>query len=785
MRLEDAAQGLGLSPSEVRREMTELAPAGVIRPSHHERWVVYPSALRYALVRDVFFSTEPNLLPGPFIEGVTADRTLDGEVNDHDLQQLMELIPDVLEENRPHREVARTLIGTKRVGGRVPPQLLIRHLRDSKSNRAWAEWAGLGAYEARHALRERPTAILEHPEPFLYWITHEALANLLDAVSDRQSAPMHTGKRPPLEVVTNWIRRKWQPDEALHRRKMATAVAIEWGEAHPASDLDCQILGTVLSPGYECSTLDPGAGDTLTINSGILQDSVLQEIGALWSDSILPFLKTRPANNLRPVVRAVSSWKNLSHASLASPSSEKAKAAQTLATPMIADLLELTSGHPGLWHKIAKLAEDMGIEPGAPDWEYMLMYGPLDRSDVEGWEAADADRAEKARQLGKSRADSNPSTVTSKLASLEKSAKEAGDGWPRYTPQYAEALAEHSNTDPLEWVREFESASLPPDLVQPFLSQAHEPGTSRIWATIRNLIEKPQYEWLAIHTTITAIDAPSDLQKEALDRMVPYTKQLEWTVLRGELHPNTIRRLLQHEDDSVASTVAIEMWSRKHETPSDPEIASLWREGILRTPEDQGHEYNLGGILASDQDLAVEWLSSRLGTSSSSFLIERSPTTAAIDSLDEKSRVRLLSHLQTRYWAGEITAKIVGNSPAVYRALLEDESLKDLHLAPVAGHSKKDRMGLDDHWAARVKMALEHGYTSEQIADATFPISYVWSGSESQMWESWIEAFQTIPSDTPDVEMIKAIGISTAQERKQDALAGEHKRQVYGYTYAG
>ena len=785
MRLEDAAEGLGLSLPEARREMAELSTAGVLGQADNARWAVYPAALRHVLVRDVFFGTAPGLSPEPFIERVSGTRPIDSDGTDGDLQWLLKSFPKSLLENRPHKEIARTLIGVTRAGGQVPPRLITEHLQRSESNEAWAELAWLGADEARHALRERPAALLEYPKPFLHWIPCEALTGLLDAASSDQKPLRHTLKAPPLQVVTKWIKSTWQPEETLRRRELATKTAIRWGGAHPASDLPCRVIEAVLTPGFEYSTLDPGSGDTLTINSGVLHGSVLQEVLSLWSDPLLPFLKTRPPGTLRPVIRAVSSWKNLSHATFASPSPEEASATQRMAIPMIADLLNLTSDHPGLWAEVARLAEEVGMETDSPDWEYTLMYGPLDGSDAADWEAAEADRAEKAQNLGISRADSNPAAVATRLGVLETAASEAADSWPRYTPQYVEALALHSSRDPLEWVREFVAASLSRDLVRPFLSRALENGSPGAWDTARDLMEHPEYEWLVIETTITSCHAPPDLEDKAISRLSPHIRALEWTVQRDNINPGIMRRLLQHENDKVASAVATGIWSKEQSPPSDSEIGPPWRQAVVQTRENLGRGYRLGRILAADQELAVEWLAEHFKANPTIHLMEKSPTQIAIDSLDERRRIGLLLHLEPEFLPHQVTARIVGNSPLVYRALLQNDDLKGLHLTPLEGQLDKEEMGLDQDWMARVEMALDSGYTSEQIAKAVIPIAYTWSGTESQMWESWIAAFKAIPSDTPDIQAIQNKGIAFAEERRGDALSREHAQRVYGRTYAG
>jgi hypothetical protein len=87
-------------------------------------------------------------------------------------------------------------------------------------------------------------------------------------------------------------------------------------------------------------------------------------------------------------------------------------------------------------------------------------------------------------------------------------------------------------------------------------------------------------------------------------------------------------------------------------------------------------------------------------------------------------------------------------------------------------------------WVAKAKLALEKGYTPEQIASSVHGIgSYVisWWGPESNVWEEWIIRFDYLCQDADErVKRIGIIGKEHAEARKSQALARERSEEVYG-----
>ena len=90
-------------------------------------------------------------------------------------------------------------------------------------------------------------------------------------------------------------------------------------------------------------------------------------------------------------------------------------------------------------------------------------------------------------------------------------------------------------------------------------------------------------------------------------------------VLREEVPPATLHKMLGSADARVAVAAAIGCWcGHSRATEDDRRLPDGWRDAILRAPSDetrlsQHEEYWLGEILSKDNRLAEEWLLSKFG----------------------------------------------------------------------------------------------------------------------------------------------------------------------------
>lgn len=119
----------------------------------------------------------------------------------------------------------------------------------------------------------------------------------------------------------------------------------------------------------------------------------------------------------------------------------------------------------------------------------------------------------------------------------------------------------------------------------------------------------------------------------------------------------------------------------------------------------------------------------------------------------------------------------MGDDIEVFKELLANAELADLHLAPLAGEP-------DNVWIEKSIAALDAGYSSEDIAGAVHGIFrvFTWSGKESDMWQGWINSFSKLLTHN-DLRIRQAgqIGIERSEARRQQSLREERDKDVYGY----
>jgi hypothetical protein len=110
--------------------------------------------------------------------------------------------------------------------------------------------------------------------------------------------------------------------------------------------------------------------------------------------------------------------------------------------------------------------------------------------------------------------------------------------------------------------------------------------------------------------------------------------------------------------------------------------------------------------------------------------------------------------------------------------------LQDYHLSPLnrsatTAWERDNPSDFDDQWIAMAKLALDNGYSPEQIANAVRGGS--WRGNESDMWNEWIRKFEYLYiCEDERIHQVANIGKSQAEVQKNRAVLREKHEAVYG-----
>jgi hypothetical protein len=230
-------------------------------------------------------------------------------------------------------------------------------------------------------------------------------------------------------------------------------------------------------------------------------------------------------------------------------------------------------------------------------------------------------------------------------------------------------------------------------------------------------------------------------------------------------------RLLSHPENKIASAAAIGEWRAEPKGEVRPSLRESWQRAMLRC---SGDEWELREILKGDRALAVEWLGQCLKDNRELWRHDEI-IDAAIEGLEIEDRRELLGTLPENVSPPDVVQQLVGESIELFRLLLQVNNLKRLHLAPLMGHPNPTG------WATKAEVALDAGYSANEVAEAAFGYSWSWSGSESAMWNEWAERFGDLGSHTSArVREIGAIGREVATDRRDGAQERERQERIRG-----
>jgi hypothetical protein len=739
MEMNVIARALGLSQTAVRHVVQTCKANGVILEIHSQRLSVRPRALRFALVRDVFF-TGATSLP---------------------IEQLLAQAPDPT-------EAALTLIGAKARGADISASFMLGFLEQAGSGRAWVDYAWLGTNEARQVCERNPNMLIQVATPLLHHIPDLIIPKLFaKAVGDHRQ--LHSSTDHPLRLISDWVFSAPRgTGEVLRRRSTLLKCASEWLAGEQDVAVGLQAIEHALSPRFEAHSADPGRGMTVTVIFGLITVEEMCAIQALWSIAKATIQPLR-IEDWMPLRKLVEAWAYPEPPNV-SITPEMGHVMASFARMLLQDIAAIPCRNAGIlqWANEQSRRLGLGIDIYIdPDFE--ILY-PVE--DPANWEASQDSQRASVIDLAEKWSQFDPSDVTAKIVRMDNDAASAHINGPRWTPLLCEQIAQRTQV-PSRWARTMIALGAKGDLILPFLQKAAQIQESGWAELISECLDNSNLLWAAISVLLSIPDLPEDLLTKALSLSKDHVLLIEFLCMRNQVPEQTVNRLLLHSDPAIASAAAKgEWWAGPHGTIRQS-LQENWRHAVIKHVKG---DHWLAEVFRSDPTLASEWLQTRMSDTPLEWIGHDDSFQAAISVLDYKARKKMLSCVPSSFGAESLIVWLVDTNLDLYRDLLNDSRLKEYHLLPLGGEP-------DLVWVTKAKLALDAGYSQEQVAGSvySYPRITFSIGDESVMQSEWVARFERLCSDADDrIRAIGELGRAHAQAHLDRALGEEKREAIYG-----
>ncbi len=744
--LTDVAVVLHQPSPHAQRLILQLAAGGVVEEGtdYHgnRRIVVQPEALREALVSDRFFGKFA--LPVP--------------------EQLLTAA-------RPGA-VTEVLLGAAHRGAGVSDDLLWSRLLDHGTTELFKTYAALGSDQARRVITERPDMLVQVALIGLHRAPDEFLRALLSAaVGDARDTAPNPGH--PLRQIQDWVQGGQPGDDAMERRRRLVDAVESWLREGGNPDTAVRAVTLALVPTFATSSMDPGAGMTMTLTQGFIHVEEMKELQALWS-RVLDFVPIDQVSRWQPMLAAIREVGS-PHAFGRSPEDAFLSRSRELVIDVIRQLATKLSAHPGILIELKEIANwlDIAVATEVPS-DFVTLYPSEDWKDYEAWSMAAAETAKKLALALSQR----PPVEIARLLARYRAEAEAVDRRGSMLDAFGGSLAEKVQ-NPQEWFDTLIETGAGPELIVPLLRRLHRDDSAQWVKCCRRCLSDIGLRPMAIAQVLTRSATDGPLFEEVLRLLPEFTHVVYILCLRGEIDTPALRRLLTHEEDGVAAAAAVGAWNATPKGEIAADLRESWRTALLRCGAKQqrrGRSLFVRDILASDRSLAFDWLIARVRDRTPLFELADYDLKGAIPTLSADQRVALLGAIAATdiYVPDGLPATIVDGDVEVYQRLLADASAKRLHLMPLKGRPSEE-------WAKMAELALNAGYSAENIMNAAEGHSFAHSGPASVYWEGWRQEWEGIlKSVDPRVQQIARLGIERATQRRDKEQRDEEDEAIYG-----
>lgn len=708
---------------------------------------VQPEALRYALVRDVFFGGAGSL------DAFGAVEFLD------------------------HPSIAAVpIIGARYRGASVSPEKLLP-LLDWKDEQAARSYALLGPSEFRTAI-DRAGEHRAHIAGAAYRAGVDegrALEVLMEeaVVADRleHSTPDH-----PLRAVSD---RLSNGQTRLEARRLAVQTARSSLDRGGDGAVALRVMMHAVNPAIRTSSLDPGLGNTLTVGEGPIPGPWIEELLRLWNE-ILDVVERDPSLPPRPLLEGLGAWVYPGRIGFGKgPDGETAKAFLNVATRVVERMTQIFGARPGVLRRLNEMVETAGlaVEIKVPD-EFLTLFPRRWRrkDELKDWSRRNEEQVE---LLAKSLVERSNDEIARTMVDADTEALAVGITDRRLLIQLAQKMAADAE-EPEAPLAALIERRAPADLVLPFLDRVVELQRAGWKGVLEAALANPGVAGAAIQVALVR-PCGDHLKQLAIVGASDWVRVVEHLVFRDEIDDVTMGLLLDAPDQAVRREVAVTLGTEPAAERLEqlaPEMRARCREVIIESPAD---EMWMPGILERDEQLCSNWLRGwleRCTEGTDEFLVPE--VHAAIRRMDAELRVALIGDVPSGSSGPrlkEVLRSLVSDDLAVAEALFDRSDLVHMREAALLN-------GPSEAWMNRALLALDRGWAPEQIVSAAQYSDPVWTPGGLH-WQEKIDALKRLrrPPSAPDHtqhERIIAAGIDFFGKLRDAEVAEARRDRVYG-----
>ena len=740
LTLDCVANGLVVSPIDVQRIVTQLGAGGVLSQVGQDRLSVQPHTLRYSLVRDTFFC-------GP------------ASLNAKDLMSCAQNSDDL----------ALTLIGARSRGATVANELL-KPLIEKSSSRVWSPWCWLGHDESSWYLERFPDNIVKVAFPLLEYIPDNVIPRLLNkSIGDYRET--NSTLDHPLRIIEDWITTaKPGTNAAVSRRTNLATIAAQWAGQKNDTEISLRALGLAMSPKFQETSADPGAGNTIIWSRGHLLLAEIKALEGFWS-KVEYIMNKSGFDKWFAVLKIVEEWAYPERLDTGKgASSEVAEEMLSFTKVMLNSILRLDSKNNGLLHRISEISDHVGADINVEiDSDFMVLF-PF--SNFEDYDNVKRVWTENAVRLANKWRDLSPTVFAQKISHYESQAKDASLTYPRFTSFVSEQLVPLIS-DHLQHAQELVNAGCNCDVVLPFLKEAALRNMKGWCDLAKGCLLSDQLRYCGVVTILTIDSSPEDLKDEALSNLDESYDGWVRTACKHESLPlDIMQKLLKHDKKEIACAAGIGIWELWQQNDIPAQMHGDWKQAILKCDHE---DYLLENILSEDKYLAYEWLKNYVSKQFITIYRKEDLFHKIVDRLTDEQKWEILRSIPKDVYLTEDLIKIIINGNlSLYSRMLADKSLSRYHLLVLSG-------GPNEQLMEQAILALDNGYSIHEVADAINQTAWLTSINRQLMWDNWIDGLELLVN-WPDqrINEVVSICIEFAQRKKNEVIEKQKMEEVFG-----